>query len=64
VNGILVPPADVNRLATEIMYLLAHPEKANEMGKQARETIIGDFDIRKIAGKYILLYQELLNNEK
>jgi len=64
VNGILVPPADVKSLAAGIIYLLANTNEADEMGKKARETIVEEFDIRKIAGKYILLYKKLLNREK
>ncbi|HEY4966332.1 MAG TPA: glycosyltransferase, partial [Puia sp.] len=64
VNGILVPPADVKSLAAGIIYLLANTNEADEMGKKARETIVEKFDIRKIAGKYILLYKKLLNKEK
>jgi glycosyltransferase involved in cell wall biosynthesis len=64
INGILVPPADVKNLAAGIIYLIANPEKAVELGKKARETIVGEFDIRNIADKYISLYSELLNKEK
>jgi glycosyltransferase involved in cell wall biosynthesis len=60
VNGILIPPADVKSLANEIIYLLANPGKADEMGKRARETIVRDYDIRKIADRYISLYNQLL----
>ena len=63
VNGILVLPAHVKSLAAGIIYMLANTKEANEMGKKARETILGEFDIGKIAGKYILLYKKLLNRE-
>ena len=64
VNGMLVLPAHVESLAAGIIYLLANTKEAYEMGKKARETIVEEFDIRKIAGKYILLYKKLLNREK
>jgi glycosyltransferase involved in cell wall biosynthesis len=64
VNGMLVLPAHAKSLAAGIIYLLENTQEAYQMGKKARETIVGEFDIGKIAGKYILLYKKLLNREK
>jgi len=60
VNGILVPPVDVEGLALGIKYILSHPAEASIMGHKARETIIQNYDIRLIAGKYITLYKDLI----
>jgi glycosyltransferase involved in cell wall biosynthesis len=59
VNGLLVPPADIEALAKGIEYMLAHPAEARQMGLRARQTIIEKNDIRVVADEYIALYAKL-----
>jgi glycosyltransferase involved in cell wall biosynthesis len=60
INGLIVPPADIDRLAEAIRYMLAHPADAAEMGRKARETIVQQLDIDVVAGSYVSLYRKLL----
>lgn len=59
VNGIIVPPADVQALADAICYMLRFQQEATAMGKKARETIIKEYDICLVAQRYVRLYKTL-----
>ncbi|MCL0048708.1 glycosyltransferase family 4 protein [Dehalococcoidia bacterium] len=58
-NGFLVEPADEKQLAQKIKYLLDHPEKWKEMGRNSRKLAEEEFDWSKIADKYFEVYQEV-----
>ena len=62
VNGILVPPGDPVLLANGISYLLSNPGIAQAMGEKGRESIISNFNILKVADKYVTLYKKLLKS--
>jgi glycosyltransferase involved in cell wall biosynthesis len=62
VNGILVPPGDPDLLANGISYLLSNPGIAKAMGEKGRETIVSNFNILKVADKYMTLYKKLLKS--
>ena len=62
VNGLIVPPADVQALAEGICYMLRVQQEASAMGKKARETIIKEYDIRLIAQRYLRLYKTLIGS--
>jgi glycosyltransferase involved in cell wall biosynthesis len=64
INGILVPPADVQALGKAMIYMLTYPDIALEMGLKGRDTIVKKFDLNIIAGQYISLYKKLLGNKK
>jgi colanic acid/amylovoran biosynthesis glycosyltransferase len=49
VSGYLVPERDAVALATKLSWLLAHPERWNEMGKAGRSHIEDQHDIVKLA---------------
>ena len=59
-NGWLVPVADIRSLTNAISDLLSQPDKASEMGFQARATIRDRADIDLIADNYIALYRRVL----
>lgn len=61
VNGLLVPKDNAQALADAIVYMLYHPEKAEQMGSQARKTIIEEYDIRIVVNKYIEMYDKVKN---
>jgi glycosyltransferase involved in cell wall biosynthesis len=56
VNGLLVPPRDVDKLAKAIIYLLKNKEKRLNMGIKAREIIINKFSWNKIVEEIEKIY--------
>lgn len=63
-NGLLVPSEDPEALAGAVVYMLDNPDKARDMGASARKTIEENYDISRIADKYIELYRGLIKNDK
>jgi glycosyltransferase involved in cell wall biosynthesis len=55
-TGVVVPAGDHMALAEEICVLLSNPEKRAEMGARARERIVANFTIDRVAEKYETLY--------
>src|ERR1051326_5794836 len=47
-SGFLVPERDVEALAERLLFLAKHPETWPEMGRQGREFVEEQFDIRKL----------------
>ncbi len=61
ITGILTPPGDVAAFAGAMTRLAAASGAARaQMGSAARARVIQQFDIRAIAGRWIELYEELL----
>ena len=63
VNGLLVPPANIDLLGDAIIHMLEHPDEARKMGKKARETVCEKLDINLVAHQYIRLYRNLLDTQ-
>jgi len=61
-NGMLVKSRDIDSLVNALTYLLAHPEKARAMGKQARELVVREYTWECNAIKHKELYEEILNS--
>lgn len=49
VTGFLIDPTNVNAISQKIVFLLTHPHKAEEMGKQGRERAVREFQWDNIA---------------
>ncbi len=62
VNGILVPPADVNSLANAILLMMDRSDEAARMGALARETICTFNRMDLVANQYLALYKRLITN--
>jgi len=60
-NGLLVNPDDVKGLSEAILYLVRHKEERAELGRRSRTFIKENYSIDSIAGRYISLYQFMLN---
>jgi len=58
-NGFLVAPGNEKQLAEKIRYLMDNPEEREKMGKNSRKLAREEFDWRKIAEKYLKIYEEL-----
>jgi glycosyltransferase involved in cell wall biosynthesis len=60
VNGLLVPPKNPAALAEAIGFLLDHPAQRAAMGVAAREIVVQEYSVPKVAGQMLDLYRELL----
>jgi glycosyltransferase involved in cell wall biosynthesis len=58
-NGFLVEPANEEELADKIKYLIDHSENWEEMGRNSRRLAEEEFDWKKIAEKYLEVYEEV-----
>jgi len=58
-TGILVEPKNADELAEKIKYLLNNPERASELGKNARQRIEAEFQWRVIVEKLENIYKAL-----
>ena len=63
VNGYLLPPKDINAMAEKVIYLIRHPEKAQEMGEKGKG-LVEEFDIWKMLAQQEELYASLLKSDK
>ena len=63
VNGILIPPHNPEKLATDIETLLCNKDLQNKYAINGRKTVVENYDWDMIAEKYIALYQKLLAHE-
>jgi len=59
-SGILVPSGSSEALCKAIIDLIKKPEKANKLGKNARELIEQKFEVNHIANQYISLYYRIM----
>lgn len=64
INGLLVGESDANSLAQAIERLINDPALRHELGKQARQTIMGGFDIHQTAVRLASIFQNMQSSEK
>lgn len=62
VNGFLVPPWDVDALASAIKRLLDDPAMRERMGRASREKALAEFDECIVIEKTMAVYKELLGS--
>jgi len=60
-SGIIVPQDDVGALAEALLGLLRDPERAAELGRNARERALKFFSVDKAAEHLIAYYEEMLS---
>jgi glycosyltransferase involved in cell wall biosynthesis len=58
-SGVLVPPRDVQALATAIYDLAQDSDKRVRLGKAARQRIINEFSAARVAADYLDIYRQL-----
>jgi len=60
VEGLVVPPADVEALAQAFVTLAADPQRVARYGKAARERIFEGFTTKAVAEKFVGLYDAMM----
>jgi len=63
VTGYLIPPKDLNSLASKILELLKNKNLAERMGKAGRKLIEQKFEINTIAEELEKIYQEVVEKD-
>ena len=62
-TGYIVNPYDEKELASKIIDLLKHPEKAAKFGQSGRERVERIFNIDTHVHKTLLWYNKFIDNE-
>ncbi len=62
VEGFLVPPRDVEAMASRALELLTDPERHRKMGQAGRQRALREFCSSKIIPRYEELYRQVLEN--
>lgn len=60
VNGFLIPPKDVNALASKLRVLIDNPEMRESMGKASRAKAEKEFSLDVVIEKHLKIYKELV----
>jgi len=61
-TGFLIKPQNVNQLIEKIEFLIDNPDIAKRMGEVGNRRIIKDFNIEKMVGEYIDMYEKCNSN--
>jgi glycosyltransferase involved in cell wall biosynthesis len=61
VNGLLIPPGDVEALAAAMRMLIEAPDRGRIMGYAGREKVLKSFDERAVIGQTEAVYAELVD---
>jgi glycosyltransferase involved in cell wall biosynthesis len=58
--GVLVPPGDAHALAAAVDGVLRDAERARELGRAAARRAAAEYDIGRMVGRYVDVYEEAL----
>lgn len=62
-NGLLTDFFDINKIVEKVEYVLKNPEKAAEIGKNARQTILDKYELKDCLVKQMEYIQEIIRNK-
>jgi len=60
VNGLLIPPKNVQALADALQFLIENPDIRREMGVRGRNIAVNEFSEEKVVKETMAVYEELL----
>ena len=60
VNGFLIPPKDVETLASRLKVLIDNADMRNKMGKSSRKKAEAEFSLDVVIEKHLKIYNELI----
>ena len=58
--GILVPPADTQKIADAIIFLLRHPSEAKKIGENGRKAVLEKYNWEREERKLLKIYEDLI----
>lgn len=64
IDGFIAPLYDIETIANQLEYLMANPEKANHMGKAAREKILQSYTLQRQLNIFQEAYNGITNKFK
>ena len=56
-NGILVEPENIEQIKTAIIRMMSDPGKRSAMGKANRERVLAHYSWKRVAERYVAIYQ-------
>lgn len=63
VNGFLIPPKDVETLASRLKVMIDNLDLRNKMGKASREKAEAEFSLDVVIEKHLKIYNELISKK-
>ena len=61
-NGFLVPARDVTKLVEKLRILINNADLREKFGKNSREFVKNEFDVKLVVSRYIKVYKEITGN--
>ena len=59
-TGFIIPMRDSDAIYDALRWLRKHPEEARQLGKQGREYVLQELDIRRVIPRYETCYKETI----
>jgi glycosyltransferase involved in cell wall biosynthesis len=59
-TGVLVPPGDATRLGVALFQLISNPDRAEQLGRAARLSVLPRFGVERYVSSVVALYDQLL----
>ena len=63
-TGLLVPPSNPEKMATALYGLISDPEKRQQQGEKAYQSVLENFSIQVMVNKYTDVYDSIIAKGK